>query len=247
MSQQSSNDKPTRRSRLWGILATVAFHLVVLLGLIWAMMTAEPVGADPDGWPPVRDQELLYGGEYVVIGDAAPSVEAPQPVEATADLAEAPITQEHESPVKVQKPEKPAPSEAEIREQQRLQREQETSRRIADRVTFGNGSSQSTRNGQTNGNADHGALSGAPGTDLAGRTLASWTKPAATATGSITVEVRVDRRGRVTSARYVRGTGSVAGNKAARRSCEQAALHSAFSVSDDAPASQRGTITYHFE
>lgn len=86
-----------------------------------------------------------------------------------------------------------------------------------------------------------------PGFDLHGRTLASWSKPSGTATGKIVVQVHVDRRGRVTKAEYVSGSGAIAGNMAARRSCEQAAMKSAFSVAENAPVDQVGHITYRFE
>lgn len=262
------------RSRLAGILATLLFHLVVLAALLWVAMDYVPGQERDRRWPPVKDDEILYGGEYVVLGEPMASVENTPESEPESGVDDTPetrpegsdsrdegeqlsqtpelVTQASESPVKVkkkeEKPKPKGPDKAELEKQQRVKRRQEASRRINDRVSFGHGTGKKEGSpGQANGNADHGALSGAPGTDLAGRTLASWTKPAGNATGTIVVEVKVDRKGRVTHARYVNGSGAIAGSMAARRSCEQAALKSAFSVSDNAPASQTGRITYRFE
>ena len=88
---------------------------------------------------------------------------------------------------------------------------------------------------------------GTPGTNLKGRTLSSWEKPAGTQTGTITITVRVNRQGHVIAASYATGTGPVASQPAARRSCEQAAMRSRFSVDLDAAVEQTGTITYRFE
>ena len=250
---QSQSQNNPKKPRIAGIVATVAFHLLLLLTLLWAALDFVP-GEDADRkWPPVKDSEVLYGGEYVVLGEPlqeSTPEEAPAVTEPVQPETALPIVQKQESPVKVAVPEEkaPAPTEAELAEQRRIKSEREAARRIQNRVSFGNSStSTDKKEGQANGNADHGALSGAPGTDLVGRTLASWTKPSGTATGTIVVEVKVNRKGKVVSARYVSGTGPIAASNPARRSCEQAALKSAFSVNDDAPATQTGRITYRFE
>lgn len=264
-----------RKSKIAGVAATVVFHALLLGVLVFAALEFTPGEEKERRWPPVKDEELLYGGEYVMVGEpiASAKPDAVNAPDASAEMSEsteeqpegtdtqdsgepvaqtAPVvTQDKPSPVKEKKePEsKPAgPTQAEIEEQERIKRQEETSRRINDRVAFGSGSGNpSAAGGSPDGNAAKGAMNGAPGTDLAGRTLASWSKPKGDATGTITVAVSVDRKGKVISARYASGTGAVAGSSAARRSCEQAAMKSSFSVSDNAPATQKGTITYRFE
>lgn len=269
----NDDDTQVRGARIWGVLATIAFHVLLILALVWSVLTFVP-GQDEDRrWPPVKDEELLYGGEYVMVGEpvsspepdmtsaddgSSESIEAPVPEGADSeDAGEAlaqdapPVTQADPSPVKeisVPEPKPSGPTKEELEEQARIKRQQEASQRISQRVNFGSSSGKTdAKGGSPQGNAASGASSGAPGTDLKGRTLASWSKPAGSATGTITVAVSVDRKGRVTQARYASGSGAVAASAAARRSCEQAALKSSFSVSEDAPAIQKGTITYRFE
>ncbi|WP_301385285.1 hypothetical protein [uncultured Duncaniella sp.] len=57
----------------------------------------------------------------------------------------------------------------------------------------------------------------------------------------------VNRQGQVTAASYQTGTGAAAANAATRQSCVTAARASRFSVDNDAPAIQTGTITYRFQ
>lgn len=257
------------RPRLIAALSTVVFHIAVVLLLLVIYLRFSPVELEERTWPPVDESELLFGGEYVMLGDnlSDPDMsEASGEEDASVSEPGAPglqndgagipdeaavVSSDRESPVKV----KPAPEvpsgptrEEQLAEEQR-RREQEASERISSRVKFGKGASDGSNGkaGSTAGNASQGALSGAPGTDLRGRTLASWSKPAASATGTIVVQVHVNRKGRVTRASYLSGTGAVAGNAAARRSCEQAALRSSFSVADNAPVDQVGRITYRFE
>lgn len=266
------NRKGDRRTRLIALLATVLFHGAVVAVLIAVTLTYSAPDDAERVWPPVDEDEILYGGEYVMLGQVtssstsdnttsqaaeAPeaSVEASDRVDQGPALAEPehPLVSEQPSPVKVKKPEtepKPSgPTREELEAQAKAKKQEETARRINSRVKFGTGTSTGSdgKAGSPNGNADKGALSGMPGTDLKGRTLASWSKPSGSATGTIVVRVHVNRKGRITRAEYVSGSGPISANMAARRSCEAAALQSAFSVSDDAPADQVGRITYHFK
>lgn len=252
-------------------VATVVIAVLMLLLMLTAGLHYSPVAERV--WPPVDSSELLFEGEFVKLGDVARPVaqEAPakqqqntaEPVHETHDLADAgpageqptpPISSERESPMKVEpkpKPEKAGPTKEEIERREAEKKRREEAGRISRRVNFGasksTGKSGEGTSGSPNGNADHGALSGAPGTSLSGRTLESWSKPSGRATGSIVISVRVNRQGHVTSASYRSGSGAVASLTDARRSCVQAALKSRFSVNLDAPAEQTGTITYHFD
>lgn len=260
------------KSKAAGLVATVVFHAVIAALLLWLGLSYT---GDPNReWPPVDTSELLLEGEYVKLGDtpvpqpqptskvekvaddskpaAAPEaddmVDAGEPAESTPPVQ----TSVKESPMKV-KPEPPkektGPSKAELEAQAKAKREAETQQRINQRVSFGKGknSSASGNPGQADGNSASGALSGKPGFNLAGRTLESWSAPRGRETGTIIVSVRVDREGRVVEAKYKSGSGAISTDAAARRSCEQAAAASRFSVDANARAEQMGTITYRFE
>ncbi len=270
MNGNDSNDN--RKSRLWGLLATVIFHAVLLVVLLSLYLTYRPVDQAEREWPPVDSAELLLSGEYVMIGDdpaavddnsteaaaeaddSSPQVDTDALTDAGTPAEPSPlVSTESPSPAKTKPavtPEKTGPTKAEIEAAERARREEEKRREIADRMKNTNfGSSQGSGSGnpgQADGNAASGATSGTPGFNLKGRTIARYEQPARGPLGSVTIRVTVDRKGVVTSARYESGTGSAAASAATRRSCEQAALKSKFSVDEDAPASQSGTITYNF-
>ncbi len=258
------------KSRIIALASTVIFHALVLLLLL--VIYLRYTGETKRVWPPEDTSELLLEGEYVKLGDVpqprveqkSPATNAsdPKPAAEADDIADAgqvaetppaTVTTTKESPMKIAKkpvPEKPGPSREELEAQAKAKQEAETAKKISNRVNFGgqkSGSSESGTAGSPNGNSTSGALAGSPGHSLRGRSLESWSSPSGTTTGTIIIKVRVDRQGRVTSASYSGGSGAVSSDPAARRSCEQAASQSKFSVNQDAPAEQVGTITYRFK
>lgn len=265
---------PERRRHIVAVTATLLFHALILCVIAFMYLRYNPAAREDRTWPPVDSSEVLFGGEYVMMADGAgaessviPEPEAaeapaePAPTDAPATSPEpAPavsptLTAKAPSPVKapepeVKKPTGPTKAEQEAAERKRRQEEQEKARQaIASRVSFGKSGSGSgtSDNGSPNGNSDTGASSGTPGFNLKGRTLDSWQKPPSAPVGTITVTVTVDRQGRVTDAVYYSGSGAAAASTSARQGCIRAARASRFSVDLDAPASQKGTITYHFK
>lgn len=207
------------------------------------------------------DEDVLLPGEYVELGDdyfvpafaaietAPPSAASPHsPVSDEMSVTEAPseLTAPAKRDERLNDEERARTLEQQAQEQRDAQ-----AQAIGNRVQFGTpttGEEPSDRKpGSVDGttNAD-GTLAGKPGANLRGRTLASWSTPTADCAGTIVIAVRVDRHGKVTDAVYSHGSGSVASVRAARTSCINAAKNSSFSVSDDAPAEQTGTITYRF-
>lgn len=259
-----------KKSRIIALGTTVAFHaLVVLLLLVLYLRYS---GEEKRVWPPEDTSELLLEGEYVKLGDIpqprqqqstpAPAASQPKQTQESEDLADAgkmaetppsTVTTTKESPMKVAKkpvPEKPGPTREELEAQAKAKKEAETAKKISNRVNFGgqkSGNSESGTSGSPNGNSTSGALAGSPGYSLRGRSLESWSSPSGTNTGTIIINVRVNRQGQVISASYHGGSGAVSSDPTARRSCEQAARQSKFSVSQDAPSEQVGTITYRFK
>lgn len=259
------------KNKATAAVATVVFHAAILLMLIWLGLRYTGTQTTRE-WPPEDTSELLLEGEYVKLGDTPVPVADPNPNtvadnnrpaappeadqrENSGEPAEStpPVqTQTAESPVKVKEepvPEKTGPTQAELEAEAKARREAETQQRINQRVSFGKGNPGNAAGtpGSPDGNASSGALSGKPGFSLAGRTLEKWTAPRGHQTGVIVVSVRVDREGKVIEAKYRSGSGAISTDGAARRSCEQAAMSSRFSVDANARAEQMGTITYRFE
>lgn len=260
--------KENKRDKVIALIITVVFHASVVALLVSVYLQA----ANPEEqvWPPVDESELLLEGEYVMAGDIpepgyydepAPQAEeeavnepepavTPEPPVATPPQ---PISPAIESPMKVNEKPQPQISEEERQRIEEEKRREQTAKDISRKVAFGKNNSASSEgngtghSGQPDGNSASGALSGTPAANLRGRTLEEWENPRGTEIGTIVISVRVDRQGRVISASYSSGTGTVAANQSARNSCIQAAKRSRFSVDLNARAEQTGTITYRFK
>lgn len=237
------------------MLATLLFHVIVVVILASLYLRYSPSEQAERKWPPVDSSEVLFGGEFVMTGDSpepcrvisgagsgrgpraySPAPQAPS-VENTGTPAPTPapvVTSERPSPAKVIKetPKEPTgPTKAEIEAAERAKREAETRQQIANKVQFGKSGTGSTgqgKAGSTNGNSSTGALSGTPGFNLKGRTMDSWSKPQPGPLGTITVKVSVNRQGQVTEASYQSGTGAAAANASTRQNCVNAARAFAF-------------------
>ena len=189
----------SRRNHIIALIATLLFHALVVVILVSIYLRYSPAEEAKRGWPPVDSSEVLFGGEFVMIGDSPEQSE----------------NSDESAPVQFGK--------------------------------SGSGSAGQGKAGSLNGNSNTGALSGTPGFNLKGRTMDSWQTPPRGPLGTITVRVSVNRQGQVTAASYQTGTGAAAANAATRQSCVTAARASRFSVDNDAPAIQTGTITYRFQ
>lgn len=262
---------PEGRARV--VAALVTLLLCVGVAVMVAYLKLSYIPSAQQQWPPADSSELLFEGEYVMTGDVAePEIESNEPAEAAAveepatdgtDITDAgpeapaptpPVTSERTSPMKVKPPvkeEKAGPAKPQTDASTAKEKaRQETRQKIAGQVKFGSNTSSdkgSGKSGAADGNAAAGALSGAPGYNLTGRTLAHWELPTRTAPdGTVTVRVVVNQQGQVIEASVSRSSGAAAANEAVRSACVAAARKSKFSVKLDAPARQSGTITYKF-
>jgi len=165
-----------------------------------------------------------------------------------------PISSSKESAMKVpRQPEEipTGPSKEEL-EQKRKEREQlAQSKKRNSEMKNAFGKSKSATNAPAGGDSDGksaiGIKNGQPDYTLSGRTLANWGTARVTApSGTITIEVRVNRNGKVVEATYKSGTGVAASMAAVRQDCVRRAMSSAFSVNQNAAPEQIGTITYTF-
>lgn len=245
----------SRKNRLIALVVTIAFHLIVIVGLLVGTMHYSAM--EEKKWPPVDSSEILFGGEYVMLGENLSSVKsAPQAPVKPAETESKPeplVTANEESPAKVKKNEEQVEekiSKEEAAERERKKREQELSKQVKNRVKFGkkgNGDGEG-KAGAESGNSLTGTVSGTPGHTLKGRTLESFGRPQSQQSGIIRIKVRVNRDGYVVGTpEYVNGEGPAAAKKEIRTRCINASKESRFSVSLDAQAEQVGVITWRFE
>lgn len=266
----------SQRDQLIALAGTSIIVIILVLALVMLHCRVD-ISEQPDRkWPPVDSSEIVFGGEYVMLGDMPLPVEesdnTPLPdnsaTEAAVDgtdladtgeaVAEAPslVASQRESQMQVTekpKPEKTGPTKEELAERERIKRQKEEAEKqakIKDRMKsgFSNAAKGSGQAGSPNGNSTTGALSGMAGHDLRGRTAESWGRPSSTLSGTVRIKVRVNRKGQVTGTpEYIGGTGPAAASMAVRKSCVNASCESHFSVDYEAPAEQTGVITWKFE
>lgn len=239
-----------RKSRRIALAGTIIVHAIILVVLCFTVLSYQPKEEERN--------EILFGGEFVMIGDNSlqNTSDRPSPIEQTAipdtHNPSATIMSEQESPMKIsdaEQPEKELPSQEEIARQEEEKKRKETANRINNRVKFNNSDngSKSGGSGSPEGNSTTGTANGTPGYNLKGRTAEKWGTPKSRSlSGKITIRVRVNRQGEVTSAEYAGGEGPAAANESMRQSCIRASLDSRFSVDMNAPTEQTGTITWRF-
>lgn len=255
-----NNDK----DRVKGIIATVLFHAVLIIILVVVNLCYDPLNKLED-----KQEEILFGGDFVALGDfETPVNDAPgmEQVEQSADrpavsgddatnegeagTSPAPVVKsEAESPMKVQEEPNPGPTAEEIAaEQERVRKQEERKKKIEQRMSFGKnkGSGEGT-SGSPEGSSDA-VASGAPGVSgLEGYTLSSWGKASSPVEGVVRISVRVNARGKVIKATYAGGSGKAANSLAVRRGCEQASMQSQFSVPKNTTTEGVGEIIWRFE
>lgn len=251
----------TRKERIAAAAITAVIAVVGLIVLLTVVLTFPP--RDWEERHPVEEEsELLFGGEYVMLGDipvpsSAESVTRSDAAPDGADLsdagavAEAPAVVTSEAPSSMEVPAKPEPPEKTGPTKEEIE-QAEARRRVGSRMNFSSSSADNSssggKTGSPDGNAQSGAVSGQPGHNLRGRHLLNRVTPAdRNATGSVEVAITVDRSGKVTSARAVGGTPTASSNKSVRNACVDASLKLRFSASDEAPASQSGTVVWRFD
>ena len=292
-------------SQKTGVIATVLFHTVVLLLLLYLGFVAP--------YPPPQEEGFLvdFGNSDTGLGIEEPSAtNAPEAVAAAKKIVhtkpvnrpqntpkvedkgdEDLLTQDYEKTVAVAARAKKKlldDKKVKLDEQQQLkmaealerQQEAEENRIQQENVkkigainsraknAFGGGKtdngSLSTGQGNTYGSGNQGSPDGTPGTkqyglgggvgagkgisfSLAGRNASSLPKPAfpGNEAGIVVVEVTVDKFGKVTKALPgIKGSNTV--DTDLLEAAKKAALAASFNANENAPAFQKGTITYHF-
>lgn len=233
-----------RRHRAIAAAATLLFHALLIAALVAGVLRYSSEHDQPE-WPPADSSEILFGGEFVMVGDQG-AAEAEAAAE-TADVSDVTDVTDVAAPsgdIKVPKALKvPKDPKAEKAEAEKAEKA-EKAEAIKDRVSFGKGKGKA---GQPDGNSADGAVSGIAASGLGNRKAVSLPSPEKGPMGKIVVKITVDRNGNVTSAAYLSGIAPANASASARRSCVEAARRSRFSADPDAPASQTGTITYTYK
>ena len=146
--------------------------------------------------------------------------------------------------------------EAELKAAKKARIEKEKQEQIKNQMSnaFANNSKNTDANGkgkagQSDGNSETGATSGAPGANVAGRTLEYWEKPDEKdlKRGTIVVKVTVNPKGEVIDAKCDTGTGAASADATTRKRCVEASKKCKFSVAKDETKVQKGTITWPFK
>lgn len=236
-----------RRHRAIAAAATLLFHALLIAALVAGVLRYSSEQDLPE-WPPADSSEILFGGEFVMIGDqGASEAEAAAETAEVSDVSDVTDVTDVAAPsgdIKVPK----APKDLKVPKDPKAEAEKaekaEKAEAIKDRVSFGKGKGKA---GQPDGNSADGAVSGIAASGLGNRKAVSLPSPAKGPMGKIVVKITVDRNGNVTSAAYLSGVAPANASASARRSCVEAARRSRFSADPDAPASQTGTITYTYK
>lgn len=258
----------SKRDRLIAALLTILLYAGIIAVCFFTCLRFPPAG-EPLPLPQPEDDGILFGGEYVMLGDdpsltvndndpAAPAETSETPASEADDFENAgapadpapPVTSEQPSPMKVKekpKPEKTGPTKEEIAAREKAKREKEASERIRKSMNFNGKGSGKGSAGSPNGNSNTGAVSGSPGHDLAGRTIESFDSPASTLSGTVKIRVKVNAKGQVVAASYEGGSGPASANASVRRSCVNASRRSRFSVRVDSDRDQSGVIVWRFK
>ena len=236
-----------RRHRAIAAAATLLFHALLIAALVAGVLRYSSEHDQPE-WPPADSSEILFGGEFVMVGDqGAAEAEAAAETADVSDVSDVTDVTDVAAPsgdIKVPKALKGSKDpKAEKAEAEKAEKA-EKAEAIKDRVSFGKGKGKA---GQPDGNSADGAVSGIAASGLGNRKAVSLPSPEKGPMGKIVVKITVDRNGNVTSAAYLSGVAPANASASARRSCVEAARRSRFSADPDAPASQTGTITYTYK
>lgn len=250
--------KQATRSKLAGVTVTVSLHVALLVSFINSGFTY----LDP---PPPEQEQILIEFEEPVIekpkqvwNGTQPKAVEPKPKEPinliqkseaqhegtkTNEAAEAQVDDFGDVETPNPEPEKPIDNRALFRTANNKAQKDTLAMQTADKV------SDALKAGHAQGNTRTGETQGEPNAKLAGRTV-NGTLPRPSygvqAAGTVVVDIWVDNYGNVQKA-VAGAEGTTVTDKTLWQAARKAALGAHFNMSADAPAMQKGTITYIFK
>lgn len=251
-------EKRAVRSTLTGIALTVSLHVALLILFINSGFTY----LDPP--PPDKEQILIEFEEPViekpkqVWNGTQPKAVEPKPKEPinlvqkseaqnegtkTNEAPEAQVDEFGDVETPNPEPEKPIDRRALFRTANNKTQKDTLAMQTADKV------SDALKAGHALGNTTTGETLGEPNAKLAGRSV-NGTLPRPSygvqAAGKVVVDIWVDNYGNVQKA-VAGAEGTTVSDKTLWQAARKAALGAHFNMSADAPALQKGTITYIFK
>ena len=246
------------RSRLTGISLTVSLHVILFMIFLNSGFTY----LNPP--PPEKEQILIEFEEPVlekpkqIWNGTQPKAVEPKPKEPinlvqrseaqhegtkTNEAPEAQVDNFGDVETPDPEPEKPIDRRALFRAANNKTQKDTLAMQTADRV------SNALKAGHAQGNTSIGETRGEPNARLAGRSV-NGTLPrpsySVQAAGTVVVEIWVDNYGNVQKA-VAGAEGTTVTDKTLWQAARKAALGAHFNMSADAPALQKGTITYIFK
>ena len=230
--------KQERKYQITGIAIALALHIGAGIAMYYSYLSSLAAEEQP---LPSAKSEITFGGEYVQLGDLPlPDLDDGIASEALATGdGEALVSSNADSPLA-------APSQDggdAARRQAELRKEKAN---IDNRTSsaFNRGGDGQGQSGSPDGNASFGALQGTPGHNLGENYHLQVQRPTCPKSGTLRISIVVRRDGTVKEARYVSGTGEAAADASIRKQFEDFTKKLRFTVSGNAPAEKRGTITW---
>lgn len=267
-------------------LAAALITLLLLLGTLYLLVSTYLHYEYPPrdaAMTELKQDSILFGGEFVMLGDTPEPAESEQTMEESPEEAEQVepepkveghdltdngepakqakplVTTKEESPMKEkekpkpkEEPKKTGPSKETPKtndKQEKVKQNPEAAKKVDPlKGKFGQGgNSTSGKQGNPNGNAAQGDLTGKPGVEgLVGYTAERWGRPHSKWAGSVRLRVRVSARGNITEAVVVGGSGEAYNHKEVRDYCVRETLKSAFSVPKNKTTEEVGYVTWKF-
>ena len=255
---QIYKEEDNRRNRLIAAVVTFCVCVVVTVVLLLAKISYQNFD-EPD----TPECEILFGGEYVMLGNYADNrlsvpaaAQSQESSEESYDMTDAGssnssseiISTNEESEMQVMpREEKSGPTKEELEQIEKEKQRKEVQSKINKRVSFNSTGKSDGSAGVPNGKVDGSEITGSASFSLKGRSAEYFGMPSSGVDGKVVISVRVNPQGQVVQATYESGTGSAAASMSVRRSCEEASLKSKFNVARDITTDQIGTITWTFE
>ena len=227
--------KQERKYQITGIAIALALHIGAGVAMYYSYLSSLAAEEQP---LPSAKSEITFGGEYVQLGDL-PLPDLDDGIASEALSREALVSSNADSPLAA-----PSQDGGDVARRQAELRKEKANIDNRTSSAFNRGGDGQGQSGSPDGNASFGALQGTPGHNLGENYHLQVQRPTCPKSGTLRISIVVRRDGTVKEARYVSGTGEAAADASIRKQFEDFTKKLRFTVSGNAPAEKRGTITW---